>query len=423
MILFRTRIRQSSFLITFIILASHTTFRLEAQTDRLTLNQCISIALKENPLIRVSEQKYQAALARVNQAKAFSQPTLNIDYDLQPDILDIPGSGESYVGVGKSVKFPGKRMVQTAIATKESDEIILEAELLKLDIIYQVKLAYHKLILNLEMLDYAEKNLELTRDFLDKTQVKYDAGDAAQVDVIRAQVEVAKATSEIASITNEVAQTRADLNFLLGRDKNNPLEIEKEIKSRVLLPDLEELIRQALMNRPEIKRINYALEKELLMKKQASLSYLPDFDLGFSRHTIVGESKTWDLTVALPIPIFFSQLTRGEIAEAKANYQSLQSELVYLQNNIHLEVESAYRSAITARNLISLFNNDMLNQSEEVYNLLLFSYQEGEISGIELIEARKTLIETKKLYAEALFEYEAANISIERSIGKSLENN
>jgi outer membrane protein TolC len=65
----------------------------------------------------------------------------------------------------------------------------------------------------------------------------------------------------------------------------------------------------------------------------------------------------------------------------------------------------------------------MLNQSEEVYNLLLFSYQEGEISGIELIEARKTLIETKKLYAEALFEYEAANISIERSIGKSLENN
>ncbi len=423
MTLFRTRIRQCIFLLTSFVLASHATLRLEAQTDRLTLNQCISIALDENPLIHASEQKYQAALARINQAKALSQPTLNVDSDLQPDILDISGSGESYVGVGKSLKFPGKRMIQTAIATKESDEIIMDAELLKLDIIYQVKLAFYRLILNLERLDYAGKNLELTQDFLDKTKVKFEAGDAAQVDVIRAQVEMAKATSEIRLVSNEVVQNKADINFLLGRNKNNPLEIEKEIRQPVLLPDLEELIQQALLNRPEIKSLNYALEKELLMKKQASLSYLPDFDLGFSRHTIAGESKTWDMTVALPIPIFFRQLTRGEIAEAKANYQSLQSELVYLQNNIHLEVESAYRSAATAMNLISLFDRDMLNQSEEVYNLLLFSYQEGEISGIELIEARKTLIETRISYAEALFDYEAANISIERSIGKSLENN
>ncbi len=423
MTLSRTRIRLRFFICIFLVCASHSTFSQETQGDRLTLSQCISIALKENPLIQASQQKYQAALARINQAKAFSQPTLNIDSDLQPDILDISGSGESYVGVGKSLKFPGKRMIQTAIATKESDEIIMEAELLKLEIIYQVKLAYYRLILNLEKMDYAEKNLELTQDFLNKTQVNLDAGDAAQVDVLRAQVEVAKATSEISMASNEVVQTKADINFLMGKEKNNPLEIEKEITFPVLLPDLEELINQALINRPEIKRINYALEKELLIKKQASLSYLPDLDLGVSRHTIYGESKTWDMTLALPVPIFFRQLTRGEIAEAMANYQSLQSELEYLQNNIHLEVESAYRSAVTAGNLINLFDRDMLTQSEEVYNLLLFSYQEGEISGIELIEARKTLIETRKSYAEALFSYEAANISIERSIGKSLENN
>ena len=423
MTLYRKRIRLSLFLFFLSVFALNTSLRLEAQNEKLTLDQCISIALSENQLIRASMHEYQASLARINQAKAISQPTLNIDSDLQPDILDIRGSGESYVGIGKSLKFPGKRMVETAIATKESDEMIMETELLKLDIIYQVKLAFYGFILNNERLDYAGKNLELTQDFLDKTKVKFEAGDAAQVDVIRAQVEVAKATSEIKTISNEVVQTRADLNFLLGRNKNNPLEIEKDTESPFLLPDLEQLIGEAMVNRPEIKRINYALEKELLMKRLANLSYLPDFDLGFSKHTIVGESRTWDLTVALPIPIFFRQYSRGEVAEARANYQSLQSELEYLKNNIHLEVESAYRSAVTALNLISLFDRDMLNQSEEVYNLLLFSYQEGEISGIELIEARKTLIETRKSYAEALFEYEAANISIERSIGKMHENN
>lgn len=33
-----------------------------------------------------------------------------------------------------------------------------------------------------------------------------------------------------------------------------------------------------------MKRIDFSLEKESLIKKQGYLSYLPDFDLGVSRH-------------------------------------------------------------------------------------------------------------------------------------------
>ncbi|MCD6333169.1 MAG: TolC family protein [Bacteroidales bacterium] len=422
MIRFRFRIRPVLYtgMLGLLILLSRLT--LPAQNAPLTLKQCISIALNDNPLIRSSQHQYQAALARVNQAKAFSQPTLNIDSDLQPDPFDIRNSGESYIGVGKSVLFPGKRRINTAIASKASDEILMEAELLKLDLVYRVKLAFYTLMLNQEQLGYAKKDFNLAKDFLDKTKVKFDAGDAAQVEVLRAQVEVAKATSEIKKISNKIIQTKGDINYLMGRDKNNPLEITGEMKQPVVLLNLDDLKRQALQNRPEIKRMNYSLEKESLIKKQAGFSYLPDFDLGFSRHTIVGESKTWDMTVALPIPLFFTQSVKGKIAEAKANYQSLQSELKNLQNAIGLEVENAYRNAVTAKNMINLFDQDMLTQSEEVYNLLLFSYQEGAISGIELIEARKTLIETRKSYAEALFNYDAAIVSIEKSIGQSLEN-
>jgi outer membrane protein TolC len=53
--------------------------------------------------------------------------------------------------------------------------------------------------------------------------------------------------------------------------------------------------------------------------------------------------------------------------------------------------------------------------------MFLFSYQEGEIGGIELITARRTLIESRTAYADALFNYRAAIAALEKSIGRVLE--
>ena len=51
--------------------------------ETFTLEQCIAAALEQNPLLQSSHQLYQASLARIHQAKAFSQPRLDFDSDLQ----------------------------------------------------------------------------------------------------------------------------------------------------------------------------------------------------------------------------------------------------------------------------------------------------------------------------------------------------
>ena len=395
--------------------------RLEAQESRLTLDQCLLIAQGGNPLVEASRQQYQAALARVNQARALSQPTLNIDSDLQPKLLDFRGSGETYLGIGKSVLFPGKRKINTSIALKESDQVLMEAEMVQIDLAYRVKQAFFNVLLSQEKYRYAQKNLELAEDFLEKTRIKFEAGDASRVEVIRAQVEVAKVTGEMHTLANTVAQNKADLNFFMGRDAQTPVEIENGLLHTHDLPDLETLVNQAISTRPEITWTRYAMEREVLVKRKAGLSYLPDFDLGVARHTITGEPKTWDVTVGLPIPLFFSQTIKGEMAEATANLRSLESELANLENSIRLEVEGDYRNAVVARDLMTLFDQEMMSQAEEVYEMLLYSYQEGEINGIELIEARKTLIETRISYLDAIYNYDTSIISIEKSVGYAFE--
>ena len=387
----------------------------------LTLEQCISITLQQNPLILSSLQQHQASLARISQAKALPQPSINFDSDLQPKFFNFKDSSESYFGLSQSIEFPGKRHLRGKIASKESNEIMAETDLLKLDIVFHVKQAFYGLLLAQEKLKYAQQDLELAQDFLKKAELKFDAGDVAKVEALRARVESAKAANEVRSSTNEVRLAKAMLNFLLARKKYAPLEIKGELKRPSISLNFEELIIRALSFRPEIKRMGYSLEKENLKKKQGYLSYLPDFDLGVSRHRLEGEGTYWDVTLSFPIPLFFWQPKKGEIREAQANVEALKREAEHLRNAITLEVEEAYMNALTASNMIQLFEEEMLTQAEEVYNMFLFSYQEGEIGGIELIEARRTLVETRKSYADALYNYDASLAALEKSIGQTLE--
>jgi len=392
-----------------------------AETGSLTLEQCIAYTLEQNPLILSSLGQYKASLARISQAKAFPQPSLDYDSDLQPTFFNFKDSGESYFGLSQSIEFPGKRSLRGKIAASKSDEFMSDIDLLKLDIVFEVKQAFYGLLLAQEKLKYVQQDMKLANDFLQKAELKFDAGDVAKVEVLRAKVEAAKAANEVSQASNEVKLAKALLNFLMARRVNSPLEIQGDLRQPPLSLDIEAFKERALSFRPEIKRINFSLARESLVKKQAYLSYFPDFELGVSRHRLEGESTTWDVTLSFPIPLFFWQPKKGEIAEAQANIESLKREKEHLKNAITLEVEEAYRNALTANNQIQLFEDDILTQAEEVYNMFLFSYQEGEIGAIELIEARRTLIEARKTYADALFNYDVALAALEKSIGQGFK--
>jgi outer membrane protein TolC len=391
------------------------------EADPLTLEECISLALGANPLVLSSEQQYGASLARIHQAKAISQPSLDFDSDIQPRFLDFRGSGESYLGLSQTLEFPGKRALRGRIARLESNEMRQDIQLLKLDLVYQIKEGFFGLLLAQEKLKFAEQNRALSLDFLQKAELKFETGDVAEVELLRARVEAAKSETGVRRASNALHLAKSYLNFLMARKKNDPLSVTGTLKYPPLDLDLEGLTSRALAFRPELKRIKHSQQIENLKKKQGILSYLPDFDLGLSRHRLEGEGTFWDVTLSLPIPLFFWQPKKGEIAEAESNSRALAFEAEHLEHSIMLEVEEAYRNALSTQRQIRLFEEEIIKQAEEVYNMYLFSYQEGEIGALELIDARRTLIEANESYADARYDYALSLAALERSIGESIQ--
>jgi cobalt-zinc-cadmium efflux system outer membrane protein len=211
---------------------------------------------------------------------------------------------------------------------------------------------------------------------------------------------------------------KARLNFLLARPEDAQLSVLGALKQPSVLLDLSELKHRALSLRPELKRVQFSVDRERLHTRQASLAYFPDFEVGFAQHSLSGQPQSWDVTLSLPIPLFFWQSKKGEIAEAQATLAGAQRELEHLRGAIGLEVEQAYRKTLTAQQQIDLFEREILKQAEEAYQMFAFSYAEGEIGGLELIAARRTLLQARQSYAQALYDSNVAVAALNRAVGR-----
>lgn len=388
--------------------------------EALSLDQCISLALENNNLFKASGQEFLASRARVKQARAFPQPEFSYDSDLQPRFFNFKQSGESYVGISQLIEFPGRRYLRGKIAGKESDMVNCEVNRVRQEIIYNVKSSFYQLLLTLETQKYAHENLEMARDFFTKAKEKYESGEVAKFEMLRAKVEAAKAGNQLKVAVNQVKLAKVRLNFFLARDKFRPITIRGSLRGVPIELQLQELQARALASRPEIKKERLTVKKENLAKKQAFLSYLPDVSLGVARHRIDYEPTTWDITLSFEVPLFFWQKINGEIAEVNANLAAANERLKYLELSVGFEVESVYYNAVSLQNQVRLFEKEVLDEAEQVYQMSMMSYREGKIGSIELIESRRSLVELKQVYAETLFNYQLALAELEKSLGTSM---
>jgi cobalt-zinc-cadmium efflux system outer membrane protein len=386
----------------------------------LTLLQCIEIALEQNPQVLAAAEYHRATLARVHQARALPQPAIGYDSDLQPSFFNFSDAEESYLGITFELPFPTKLSAQGNIAGKDSDIFLADTDVLKLDTVFRVKEAFYGLLLAQAGLSYAEDDLEHAEDFAEMTELKYAEGDVAEVEFLRARVSASGAMNRVRTATNDVRVARALLNYSLGRRDGAPLEIDGELRVPLIVSDLTELKELAYALRPESRAVELALEREEISKSLAYQSFVPDLEMGIARHRIEGVPTTWDVTFGVTVPLFFWQPKRGQVAEAVANISALALEREHVRNSISLEVEQAYRDAVTARDQIALFETDILRQAEEVHNMYLFSYQEGEIGGLELITARVTLLEARRTYADAQYGYAVAMAALQRAAGQGI---
>ncbi len=387
---------------------------------RLSRREAIAEALARNPGLLASREQVEQARAQVVIDTAFADPTLAADVAGQTKALN-PGSGNaSDIGFGLTFPFPGKRRLRGDVSRAALSAAEFTLAQLRQQVASQAAQAYDAILVALQHRDDLKQGKELSLDFLAKTQARFLAGTVPKVDVVKAQVDVAQADNDLIANERALTSAYASLNRILGRPGGAPIECTDSLAVPASLAELEALEKLALASRPELKSLEVQRKGAEAATRLARQYWAPDINLTFSRNAEQGSPTTYTTGIGLGFPIFFRQHLQGEVAMSLHREQELAANVADITAQIGLDVRSSYATASTSLRQAIFLRDELLPEAREVYRVASVSYGLGGTSALDLLDAKRTLLDAERQYADALGAANDAQAALELAVGASL---
>ncbi|AHG91301.1 outer membrane efflux protein [Gemmatirosa kalamazoonensis] len=389
---------------------------------RLTRRQAIAEALRNNPLIEVAREQTAQSRARRVTATAIPDPAFTASIDQQPQLFNLGRAAgqERNVGIGLDVPFPSRIRLAGRVATSDVRASESNAQLQSQLVAVGASAAYDSLLVARRIRDILIENVTLASDFLKRTQARYDAGTVPKLDVIRAQTDLAQARTDLIGSERDVANAQASLNRALGRVIGAPIAPLDSLEVPPPLPDSTTIERVALAARPELAILSSQQSGQRANTSLLKQFWLPDLTLGVSRDYAQPGSPVFTTGVALPLPTFYWQHTRGEIAESQHREQELAASYRDLRAQVTQDVRSAFANANTALKQALFIRDELLPSAREAFRVASVSYSLGGSSALEVLDTRRALQDAQSQLAQALADANTARADLERALGVSL---
>ena len=389
---------------------------------RLTRRQAIAQALFDNPQISVAREQTAQARARRVEALSIPDPTLTYSYDQQPRFMNVGGAAQHNLGIGLTIPFPDKLRLQESAAAADIRNYESNFRLVEQQIAEQASATYDSLLVALRHRADLQQARALSEDFLKRTQARFNAGTAAKLDVIKARVDVAQADNDLIANERDIANAQASMNRLLGRVVGAPIAPQDSLTIPPPLPDSETIEQVALANRPELtamqSQISTARANTGLLKE----FWIPDLTVGFSRDYLAPGSAAFSTGITMPLPTFFWQHTSGTIAESQHFARQLEASYRDLRTQVTQDVRSAYANASTAMRQVVFLQDQLVPAAAEAFRVASVSYSIGGSSALEVLQARRDLLDAQSQLTDALAAANTARADLERALGISLQS-
>jgi outer membrane protein TolC len=391
-----------------------------ADSLRLTRRQAIAQALTNSPLLTVAREQTAEARARRVEALSIPDPLLTYSYDEQQRLFNFGAAGQRNVGVGLTIPFPDKLRLQGSAATAGIRASEANFHLVQQQLAAQTSATYDSLLVALRHRSDLQQARGLSTGFLTRTEARFNAGTAAKLDVIKARVDVAQAQNDLIANEAEIANAQASLNRLLGRLVGAPVAPMDSLTLPPPLPDSATIEEIAIANRPELAILAQQQRGASATTSLLREFWIPDFTLGFTRDNLVPGSAAFSTGITMNVPAFFWQHTNGTIAESQHTERELAASYRDLRTQVMQDVRSAYANASTAIRQANFLQTELVPAASEAFRVASVSYTIGGSSALEVLQARRDLLDAQRQLSDALAAANTARADLERALGVPL---
>ena len=394
------------------------------EAEHLSLKQAIGIALEHNPECAGSRYAADIQRARVWEGIAPPPPVVSLNYDYIPSGSGPRAFGERSVVLSQSFDFPSTIVLRGSALSSEADAAEADANSTTLAMVFRVKRAYFEVLARQAKLLLASENLDITRDFAAKARIRSNAGEGTDLENLTARVQELQAQGAFQAARNDLSLAGGELHLVLGHPpdlQGKDFVLTDTLGYRPRSFDLDVLIRDAGNAHPILHAARSKREAASIRRSIAWSSILPSFTLSYAQQVQGTARNLYGISLGMSIPLWFLLDTRGQVQEAAAAFASAGSDVIAQENALALGVRNAYLAFMNEDLQVRLYTAELLPQSKEVFRVANASYQAGEISYLEYLQARQTLTSAHLGYVDALLQYNTAFARLEHAVGRERE--
>ncbi len=396
--------------------------------NALSLDECIRVAVENNPALKAGGQEVKKMNYRVTESRAGFYPALSMQSNYRQ--YTVAGNDREFedFGAGFTVRqniFQGGKLIAQSKGAKAGlNAAENQYESLQQDLIYRVQESYYRYLQKLRLVQVAEKAVERAKIRVDEANARYIAGIATRSDILKSEVDLSDAELKLIQADNAALTAGGVLNNVLGYPVQNKIQIVDDlsnaIEDEIRTPD--ELIGNAFKNRPEILGMTNQLDVQKYNIRMFKSEYLPSIAATAS-YDWSGESASdmddyWFAGVSLELPLFNGFSTKARVSEGKAEQTALEYDLENLRQTIGLEVWNAYLRVRESRQAIDN-TVKFLERAKENLNISEGEYREGIGSMLEVIDAQTVLISAEESHINSLADHQIALANLDLVIGIS----
>jgi outer membrane protein len=424
-----------------ILLFSLTGMLVQTQAqEKLTLSvqDACNYALQHNLTLKNSTYAIDKSQQSVREAIAAGLPQIaaTLDYSnalgaemsirfseaLPAQTIPINPTSNFYVNVSQLI-FSANYWVGVETSKMAKQLSVINHYKSEQDVIAQVTETYYLYLVSSGIREILNRNVLNLNELYTKTAAMAAAGIIEQTSVDQLSIQVNALKNSVKSAERQLELAANMLRFQLGMSLSAEFELtdpinqlmEKAINPEIALGQLN------LQSNPDYMLIHQQTKITENMVDMQKANFLPTV-AGFYRFTQKVLKPEFDMTppnmlgVQVNIPIFSSGQRYSQLNQAKIDLKSMKNTQLLVEDQLLLQEKQLkfnYKSALE-----TYYNQqENIEVSRKVYDNLRYKFEQGMISGLDLINADNNYLKAETDYLSAMLEVMKSDLQLRKIYG------
>ena len=394
----RTRVPlwgRSLFLLVFFVLST----RSEAEPVRQVTWQEIARAVDQHPRLAAARSQLEAARGSIISAGALPNPeaeaTLGHGRARSGDTTRL----EWGLNLNLPLSWIAQRGPKIAVAGADVALASADAKVLRHEVLLELRTLFWNLARDQALVAAMDALAEQSASLVAVVEKRVKKGESRPVEAVRVGIEFEKIDIERTSVRLALAARQATLALWLGANPGTTIQVVGDLDALPDVPDRDTVLAKVQASHPAIlgsKARIQALDASLISEGRARV---PRMALtGFTNHEL--DRRAYGLGMAIEVPAW--NWNRGGIAQATAKLAASRKEAEDTTLRLAalvIDIQSTCQASVQTANR---FRVSLVPAAESAAATMERTYQLGEASLLEVIDARRTILEARRLSLDAL---------------------